>query len=742
MPHILSVAQFFDEVTFVPDTVKIDEDMVQFILHQACRVEKFDSLKIPHEFFSFLQSKSYLLSFFDEMSKERGSFDTLLEYDIYEEYKEHIIILKSVYCEYLRLLEKYNFCDSIRLSNEYQINSEFLSNYNEIEFNVGGYLSKFELEVLDSVSKHTNLVLNINLSSYSNKLIERFKEYGIALGGNAFYRVDFSKKEIIDAKLQKADIKSCQLYEAVDKISQVAYIKKRVNDYINEGINPEDIVVILPDESFLDILELFLENEFNYAMGFSFEREWIYKDLEAVLLFFEQNERYAERYIKRRELNKSAIYRFFEKSINSDNEFFDALQEIGNGCKEDIKEHYLDSVYRFKLYFKEIGFLTHIQKLKLFLQRLKKLRVDSVGGGKVTVMGVLECRDLEYEGVIIADFSEEFVPKKSQKDIFLNSFLKSKCDLPTPHDREELQKHYYYQIISNSKLCSISYVRDEKSSYSKILDDCGIEIKRVEYLQESVNKLLFKIANSTILDEDIIQDFDFQSFEFSFTSLNDLHECKRRFYYKYILGLDSRDDEEELMGTTLHEVLHKVFEKAKKLSFFDEDMLYKEAVTFLQSCKSDSLVRGFEIDSWILKLKRFFEVEKRRYELGYRVKELEIFVKNRYADYKIKGKIDRIDTRDSVDSVIDYKSGKNVNTNSFQLAFYYLLLKGLNYNAQNFEFYDLQLATLKSDNKIDEKLKLIDDIFNSLKSESCNFSKCEDIKSCLYCKYKIICQRV
>jgi CRISPR/Cas system-associated exonuclease Cas4 (RecB family) len=121
---------------------------------------------------------------------------------------------------------------------------------------------------------------------------------------------------------------------------------------------------------------------------------------------------------------------------------------------------------------------------------------------------------------------------------------------------------------------------------------------------------------------------------------------------------------------------------------------------------------------------------------------LEIFVKNRYDDYKIKGKIDRIDTRDSVDSVIDYKSGKNVNTNSFQLAFYYLLLKGLDYNAQNFEFYDLQFATLKSDNKIDEKLKLIDEIFNSLKSESYNFSKCEDIKSCLYCKYKIICQRV
>ena len=53
----------------------------------------------------------------------------------------------------------------------------------------------------------------------------------------------------------------------------------------------------------------------------------------------------------------------------------------------------------------------------MFLQRLASRTIDDVRGGKITVMGVLETRNISFDGVIIVDFNDNHVPKKSDKDI-------------------------------------------------------------------------------------------------------------------------------------------------------------------------------------------------------------------------------------------------------------------------------------------------------------------------------------
>ena len=94
----------------------------------------------------------------------------------------------------------------------------------------------------------------------------------------------------------------------------------------------------------------------------------------------------------------------------------------------------------------------------LFLQRLGTRTLDDVRGGKVTVMGVLETRSVEFDAVIIVDFSDSNVPKKSDKDMFLNTQIRELANLPTMNDRENLQKHYYDLLIAHSKEVALSYV--------------------------------------------------------------------------------------------------------------------------------------------------------------------------------------------------------------------------------------------------------------------------------------------
>ncbi len=47
-----------------------------------------------------------------------------------------------------------------------------------------------------------------------------------------------------------------------------------------------------------------------------------------------------------------------------------------------------------------------------------QLSLSDVGGGKVTVMGLLESRGLCFDGVILVDFNEEFIPKRSVNELF------------------------------------------------------------------------------------------------------------------------------------------------------------------------------------------------------------------------------------------------------------------------------------------------------------------------------------
>lgn len=50
--------------------------------------------------------------------------------------------------------------------------------------------------------------------------------------------------------------------------------------------------------------------------------------------------------------------------------------------------------------------------------QISQLSLSDVGGGKVTVMGLLESRGLCFDGVILVDFNEEFIPKRSVNELF------------------------------------------------------------------------------------------------------------------------------------------------------------------------------------------------------------------------------------------------------------------------------------------------------------------------------------
>ena len=148
-------------------------------------------------------------------------------------------------------------------------------------------------------------------------------------------------------------------------------------------------------------------------------------------------------------------------------------------------------------------------------------------------------------------------------------------------------------------------------------------------------------------------------------------------------------------------------------------------------------------------LKDFTKNEIRRFEDGYEVYDTEISKTKNINGITIYGVIDRVDKKDDFFEIIDYKTGsiklstKNnyENSTDFQLEFYYLLASKSG-DTTRCGFYDLKDIKIVSEPFLEQKLGVLEsNIKDLLKLDEINFTKCENIKDCVYCDYKMICQR-
>jgi len=148
-------------------------------------------------------------------------------------------------------------------------------------------------------------------------------------------------------------------------------------------------------------------------------------------------------------------------------------------------------------------------------------------------------------------------------------------------------------------------------------------------------------------------------------------------------------------------------------------------------------------------LEKIREEEIKRFSKGWEVESCEESFEINFAGATLIGQIDRIDKRANEIAVLDYKTGsftlynKNNFTDAtdFQLEFYYLLAGGLG-NVVDCAFYDLKDLKIVPESFLKEKLAVLEsNLKDILNLQEIEFSKCEDIKNCLYCDYSVICHR-
>jgi len=751
LPTFMRMDEFERRSVLFNDKIMVDPIHRILLLQEASSFEDFNKLKIDKELLKFFSRSDTFFKFFEELSGENVSFNDLKGGDTYAEFDEHLDILERLEIEYEKILNNNGLIDKSFIPKNYQINQGFIDTYTHFELHIEGYLSHYELSIIKDISKQKSFLIRIYTSKFNEKMIKRFSELGIDLPMGYYISFDLHTKKIIN-KVKLDNKINTTIFRCEERLEQIAVVIETIENFVREGVPPDDIVLILPDEEMKEQFYIYDKfNNLNFAMGFSYKRNKIYKKLDALYRYWQSSDEKDYRLLISYSMDKEDMLKKSSKNLTV-LEFFDLLN---NWELVDKKE---DKIYQQYIYFLKV-FDKSVMPIKswlyLWIQVISDVTIDDVRGGKITVMGVLESRGVSYRRVIIVDVNEGIVPVSSAKDRFLNTTVRVHANLPITADRENLQKYFYQRLLEQAERSVILFSSTDNTLPSKFLYELGLNSSEVpnpilELLYDKPSKIL------ELKRDPFIDNFNAMDFTWSNTMLKSFLKCKRQFFYKYIkkLKVPSTDDINE--GAIIHEVLERVFKKQQSFenSYELKNVFVKSLYEYLHELNLNDIRYNYYNLLWVKKLNGFFENQIKHIDSGWEVFKSEYQVTGDIKGLQFTGKIDKLDRINEDLLVIDYKTGSTKEANNtknieeltdFQMSIYKYLLESQGH--KNIKLIFLKLFDDKDKqyepiNKLEKKSEMLLDKIEELKNtKSFTAIKCDNLLQCNYCDYKLNCDR-
>lgn len=437
------------------------------------------------------------------------------------------------------------------------------------------------------------------------------------------------------------------------------------------------------------------------------------------------------------------------------------------------------------------------------------------------VMGVLETRNLDFKYVFMLNMNEDIFPSPQRNGSFMPYRVRKAFNLPTFEVQDAIFAYLFYRLFQRSEQLAFYYnmyadfgLSGEVSRFIRQIEqESGLPIKRQKLsnaIQVKENKAISVEKTSDILEKLEYYTEKGRS-KLSASALNVYFDCRLKFYFKYVLRLFTKDEmSDELDARNFGNVLHNTLEylyldaiKGKsnrtieKIDFdriknsidgaiakaFREHFGMGEKRKF--ELKDRNVVMADLIRKFVLKIVNMdeeyapFEILSLEKEENYK-RELAVQVDGKTHQITLGADIDRVDRKDGVVRVIDYKSGRDDkeivsvekvfdrtpasnwkagrNKAGFQTIFYgwlYASKKGqkdaivpglLNMSELFQPNFDLRLK-MSGEHMQDARPHLpefenhLSNLISEIYGMEQPFDQTEDEKKCSYCDFKGICGR-
>ena len=502
---------------------------------------------------------------------------------------------------------------------------------------------------------------------------------------------------------------------------------------------------------------------------------------------------------------KSSLILKLKKTAES---LFNESKNLSVLDKEYLKS-FLDIIYKIDLIHLKLN--SSENEFKLINQILKMIRIPFSGEPLkgLQVMGVFESRNLDFDDVYILNMNEGNFPKSSFNISFIPFNIRKAFNLDTSDNVDKIYSYLFYRVIQRAK--NITFIYNTTASVKS-----NGEISR--YIRQVESETKFNIKNYFVSDklssknkkkviirkdENTLEKLRLRFFEKGYISpsgIKDYLECPLRFYYKYISNIRetypiSADILKPDFGKISHKVLEDIYseiikEKGNSLitenDFFrikagikgtinrtiknhfnikkNNELCIEGNNLILYEIMNDYISKVINIDE---KYSPFEIIDLEGDKKSGYLKTLDLKKNNKI---NISGIVDRIDFKNNIYRIIDYKTGgdtKNIksikslfsnkkrerNDAVFQLFFYSLLLKNkinkvekiepglmnirdinrnnfsINISIDNKKVYDINPLLDEYEELLINKLSEIFDV-------NLPFEENEDKDSYIYCAYK------
>jgi len=380
------------------------------------------------------------------------------------------------------------------------------------------------------------------------------------------------------------------------------------------------------------------------------------------------------------------------------------LQIIKGNLSNDNEEEKITKAFVFSIfkvinklisYYSKYDHINTIETLHAIYKQVIDLAEVSFEGEPLKglqIMGVLESRVLDFETVIITSLNEGKLPAGKSQNSFIPYDVKRELELPTFKEKDAIYTYHFYHLLQRAKSVYLLYNTEsdgmdagEKSRFITQL--------QVEYKDKDVHNINSSIYNAVVPEKAnhpmvipksesvMVRLKEIAESGFSPTAITSYIRNPIQFYYDKILSIGGVDEvEENIAGKTLGIIIHETLE-ALYLPFIGKFISESDIQNCIKQIDSEVLNQFKNVykEGEIKKGKNLltFEVVKRNVYNFLKV-ELDsivsgdavkiITLEQRFErtfehpslpyPVKIGGSVDRIELRNGVLRIIDYKTGK------------------------------------------------------------------------------------
>lgn len=477
----------------------------------------------------------------------------------------------------------------------------------------------------------------------------------------SFDRINNSKQKL---KIVKSSYSSYSL----------AYIKQWLNEINYRNQDPNDIAIILHDESIIPMVLKSLPEDIsvNITMGYPFIQTLLYNKImtcvnECIKQGFQSEDIDRGIRLLAQDILKQEDENIFWQLdvLKSINETLLAFAKTLDYYKrEDISEEILLDVVK-----------------KYLNKESADLISDATNG--IQIMGLLETRCLDFKYVLMLSTSDDNLPKIASDSSFIPFSFKEAYNMMSVKRKTGLFAYYFYRLFHTAERMDFVYnskQNEKELEMSRFLRQIKIELPNKPEETDFVGNKLYTTAKKECrFDISELKFLDKGEKTLSASSLNKLIDCEKKFYYSSIKGLSKDIEIENYRAIAFGNMFHLIANMYYQARFTDknkeDEALIIEVIEsafnnpfdketqkkdYFNRQKDLDALEGFHkqiLSNYLQLLVKTDKEEGNQYILGEENFTHSLSIGEHIIHFK--SRLDRIDT-DKNDNfrIVDYKTGK------------------------------------------------------------------------------------